>query len=40
MADRVIVAGMRRGRSLVPVSEIKQMVGRAGRKHGGSATVH
>ena len=35
MADRVIVVGAKRARQAVPVSEIKQMVGRGGRKHGG-----
>jgi replicative superfamily II helicase len=33
MADRVIVVGARRGGSRVPAAEIRQMVGRAGRKH-------
>lgn len=37
MADVVIVVGARRGRELVPVAEIRQMAGRAGRRHGGSA---
>lgn len=36
MADRVIVVGAKRARQPVPVSEIKQMVGRGGRKHDGS----
>lgn len=35
MADVVIVAGTKRGNDFVPVLEIKQMIGRAGRKHGG-----
>jgi hypothetical protein len=39
MADRVIIVGLRRGGSLVPASEIRQMIGRAGRKHGGTASV-
>ena len=33
MADRVIVVGARRGGHRVPAAEIRQMVGRAGRKH-------
>lgn len=33
MADRVIVVGTTRNKQRVPTSEIKQMVGRAGRKH-------
>jgi len=37
MADRVIVVGAKRARQVVPVSEIKQMVGRGARKHGGEA---
>ena len=37
MADRVIVVGVRRGRERVPISEVMQMVGRAGRKHDGKA---
>lgn len=36
MADRIIVVGVRRGNERVPASEIHQMCGRAGRKHGGS----
>jgi replicative superfamily II helicase len=35
MADRVIVVGVRRGHERITASEISQMVGRAGRKHGG-----
>lgn len=35
MADRVIVVGAKRARQAVPISEIKQMVGRGGRKHNG-----
>lgn len=37
MADVVIVVGAKRGPETVPVAEIRQMVGRAGRKHGGAA---
>lgn len=33
MARRVIIAGLRRGGSLVSASEIRQMLGRAGREH-------
>ena len=33
MAGRVIIVGVRRGGSLVPSSEIRQMMGRAGRDH-------
>lgn len=40
MADRVIVTGVRRGGSLVPVSEIRQMIGRAGREHDKSGEAH
>lgn len=36
MADVVIVVGAKRGAESVPVAELKQMVGRAGRKHGGA----
>lgn len=36
MADAVLVIGARRGPERVPVAEIRQMVGRAGRKHGGA----
>jgi len=35
MADRVILVGARRGQERVSVFEIMQMIGRAGRKHGG-----
>ena len=35
MADAIIVVGARRGPERVPVSEVAQMVGRGGRKHGG-----
>jgi replicative superfamily II helicase len=37
MADVVIVVGARRGGERVSAAEIRQMVGRAGRKHGGSS---
>lgn len=41
MADVVIVVGSKRGNENVSPIEIKQMVGRAGRKHGGeTATAH
>ena len=36
MADVVIVVGATRGFEKVPVAEIRQMVGRAGRKHNGA----
>ena len=39
MADVVIVVGTKRGNEAVPAIEIKQMVGRAGRRHGGDACV-
>ncbi|MHC4537228.1 MAG: hypothetical protein ACYS6K_25075, partial [Planctomycetota bacterium] len=39
MADRVIVVGTKRGRSSVPVSEIQQMCGRAGRSHFGLSGI-
>jgi replicative superfamily II helicase len=39
MADVVIVVGTKRGNEAVPAIEIKQMVGRAGRKHGGDACL-
>ena len=39
MADVVIVVGTKRGKESVPVLEIKQMVGRAGRKHGGETAL-
>lgn len=35
MSDHVIIAGVRRGGSLVSASEIKQMCGRCGRTHDG-----
>jgi hypothetical protein len=37
MADRIIVVGAKRARQIVPASEIAQMCGRGGRKHGGKA---
>ena len=41
MADVVIVVGTKRGNEYVSPIEVKQMVGRAGRKHGGeTATAH
>lgn len=39
MADRVIVVGLRRGGSLIPASELKQLMGRAGRNHEGEGVV-
>ena len=39
MADRVIVVGAKRARQAVPISEIKQMVGRGGRKHDDSVCL-
>lgn len=39
MADRVIVVGLRRGGSLIPASELKQLMGRAGRNHQGEGVV-
>ncbi len=39
MADRVIIVGARRGGKRVSASEIRQMVGRAGRRHGGNACL-
>jgi hypothetical protein len=40
VADRVVVVGARRGNSRIPISNLKQMMGRAGRKHdGGVAQV-
>lgn len=39
MADRVIVVGAKRARQAVPISEIKQMVGRGGRKHDGQVCL-
>jgi len=35
MADNVVIVGTRRGPSLVPAGELRQMAGRAGRIHGG-----
>ena len=37
MADRVIVVGVRRGKERIPICEITQMVGRAGRTQDGRA---
>jgi replicative superfamily II helicase len=37
MADRVVIVGARRGNSTVEISQITQMMGRAGRKHDGAA---
>lgn len=39
MADKVIVAGLRRGGSVIPSSELKQLMGRAGRNHDGSGRI-
>lgn len=39
MADTVIVVGTKRGHDSVPPREIKQMIGRAGRKHGGHTAL-
>jgi replicative superfamily II helicase len=39
MSDRVILVGLRRGGTLVPASEIKQMIGRAGRSHNSTGLV-
>lgn len=39
MSDTVIVVGAKRGRENVSAIEVKQMVGRAGRKHGGGTAV-
>lgn len=39
MADVVIVVGTKRGHEFVSPIEIKQMVGRAGRKHGGETAL-
>ena len=39
MADVVIVVGTKRGNEEVPAIELKQMVGRGGRKHGGDACI-
>ena len=35
MSDHVIIVGCRRGREIVPTSEMNQMVGRIGRRHDG-----
>lgn len=37
MADVVIIIGARRGQEVVSVSSLRQMCGRAGRKHGGES---
>lgn len=39
MADRVIVTGIRRGGATIRPSELRQMMGRAGRRHGCEAVV-
>lgn len=39
MADRVVIVGLRRGGSLIKASELRQMMGRAGREHGEGAVV-
>jgi len=39
MADRVVIVGLRRGGSLIKPSELRQMMGRAGREHGEGAVV-
>lgn len=39
MADRVVIVGARRGNSVVPISELKQMMGRAGRKQGSMEAI-
>ena len=36
MADNVVIAGVKRGPSLVSSGELRQMAGRAGRVHGGA----
>jgi hypothetical protein len=36
MADNVVIVGVRRGPSMVPAGELRQMAGRAGRVHGGA----
>jgi len=38
VADTVIVVGVRRARERVPASELRQMVGRAGRRHDGGTS--
>jgi hypothetical protein len=40
MADRIIIVGVKRGNERVPVSELFQMAGRGGRKHGGTCEAH
>jgi len=39
MADRVVIVGLRRGGVLIPASELKQMMGRAGRSHDDQGVV-
>jgi len=39
VASRVIIVGSRRGNSSVPVSELRQMMGRAGRDHDGGTSI-
>jgi hypothetical protein len=39
MADRVIVVGVTRAGSRVPIAQIRQMIGRAGRDHYGPAAL-
>jgi len=39
MADTVVIVGLRRGGSLIRASELRQMMGRAGREHDEEAVV-
>ena len=39
MADRVVIVGLRRGGQLIPASELRQMMGRAGRNHENMGVV-
>jgi hypothetical protein len=39
MADKVVIVGLRRGGVVVPSNEIKQMMGRSGRRHEGEGLV-
>lgn len=39
MADVIIIVGTKRGNERIPAADIKQMTGRAGRKHGGEECV-
>lgn len=39
MADRVVIVGVTRGGAKIHPSELRQMMGRAGRRHGGEAVV-